>query len=142
MKNFNYITAYKCGHTAPAPAHVVTDLQAKNFSRWAKGQGLCPACLGDRKMDQAYVHARQHLYAELEGSYKQVRWALNIRQAKLTEIDLAQRTLVAYDREPERRERLLRAHDRLARNRKAAIWIEARELTMDELVESCLGASA
>ena len=93
-------------------------------------------------MDQAFVHTRKHMYADLEGSFKQVRWALTIREQKLTEIDLAHRSLVAYDREPERRERLLRAHDRLARSTMAAIWIEARELTIDELVESCMEASA
>jgi len=81
-------------------------------------------------------------YAEMEDIFKQLRWVLTVRQAKLTEINLAQRPLAANNNEPERRERLLRAHDRLARSRKAAIWIEARELTMDELVESCLGASA
>ena len=81
-------------------------------------------------------------YAKMEGIFKQVLWVLTIRQAKLTEINLAQRPLAAYDHKPERQELLRLAHHRLARSTKAAIWIEAREPITNKMIESGLGESA
>jgi len=81
-------------------------------------------------------------YAEMEDIFKQLRWVLTVRQAKLTEINLAQRPLAANNNEPERQELLRLAHHRLARSTKAASWIEAHEPITDKKIESGLGESA
>ena len=80
--------------------------------------------------------------AEMEGIFKQAHSDVTVRQAKLTEINLAQRPLAANNNEPERQELLQFAHHRLARSTKAAIWIEVHEPITDKMIESGLGESA
>lgn len=135
-----YKTKYKCGHYAAMPPYVTTPEDAKNYARWAKGQGLCLTCHSWLKAAKGQCDAHRRGCAELVGSVKQVRWALAIRQEKLQELDLAVRYATAL-REHERSERLKLAQDKLIRSTKAETWIVARELSVGDLVESCLGAS-
>ena len=72
-----YLITYKCGHEVERQLFgKISDRE--NYISWAQEQ-LCPACQRKIHHDEALADAVAKGYPELEGSEKQVAWAMDLR---------------------------------------------------------------
>lgn len=72
-----YWITYKCGHEVEKQLFGKIS-ERENYISWAEEQ-LCPACQRKIHHDKALADAATNGYPELEGSEKQVTWAIDLR---------------------------------------------------------------
>lgn len=80
-----YWITYKCGHEVEKQLFGKIS-ERENYISWAEGQ-LCPACQRKIYQDKALADASTNGYPELEGSEKQVAWAIDLRYTFVQNIE-------------------------------------------------------
>lgn len=72
-----YLITYKCGHEFERQLFGKI-IDRENYISWAKEQ-LCPACQRKAYHNEALADAAAKGYPKLEGTEKQVAWAMDLR---------------------------------------------------------------
>ena len=80
-----YLITYKCGHEVEKQLFGKIS-ERENYISWAQEQ-LCPACQRKIHHDEALADASSNGYPELEGSEKQVAWAIDLRYTFVQNIE-------------------------------------------------------
>ena len=72
-----YLITYKCGHEVTKQLYGKIK-ERESYISWAEEQ-LCPECQRKMRHDEALADAEMNGYPQLDGSEKQVAWAIDLR---------------------------------------------------------------
>ena len=82
----NYSITFSCGHAVERQLYGKLD-QRQSYIDWARKSGVCPACKSADKAAACEAVEIEHALPQLSGSPKQIKWARDIRAAKVAEIE-------------------------------------------------------
>lgn len=138
-----YTVTYSCGHEG------VVQLFGKNADRerklhWMEHTWVCPECFKARiseeredERKQAEENAEKLALPDLEGTYKQVNWAVTIRDKSVARIaEMVEATRKAGNSTPEQESRLNKF---IAAQNKAAYWIDRRSIDPLHIIHEAMG---
>lgn len=90
-----YTITFSCGHTETVQLSG-SIASREDYIKWASEHGQCHACKDAEKADKrakehevALSNAQKYELLALEGSEKQISWAIDIRQRMIEEIEMA-----------------------------------------------------
>jgi hypothetical protein len=133
-----YTVQHTCGHTQEHQLYG-KHIERERKQAWLAGTD-CSECYAAAQQ-QAAAAAKQQAdcqgLPQLQGSDKQIAWALTIRESKLQEI-ADMRALVQANAAtgPEIAERALQILDSIERQRSAAWWIENRDESVKMMIRA------
>lgn len=144
-----YWITYKCGHEVEKQLFGKIS-ERENYISWAEEQ-LCPTCQRKIHHDKALADAATNDYPELEGSEKQVAWAIDLRYTFVKNIEAEikgnrDRIKCFSKNEEEKNARLIKLekllpefyevmNNLLAKKTGAKYWIDNREYIEPEKYE-------
>lgn len=136
-----YLITYKCGHEVEKQLFGKIS-ERENYISWAEEQ-LCPTCQRKIHHDKALADAATNDYPELEGSEKQVTWAIDLRYTFVKNVEAEikgnrDRIVRFSENEEEKNARLTKLekllpefyevmNNLLAKKTSAKFWIDNRE---------------
>ena len=145
-------TCEKCGAVFHPRKACYNSREAADWEDWAADHitvcGECKAKAEQQKRDEAAALAKEiaeaYGYPELQGSEKQISWAMRIREQKADELeDIRARVNRAGAKDPARKERgdeMIAAIERIMAHQEARWWIDIREESADELIKHTITA--
>ena len=150
-----YEVLFACGHTAIIQLYG-KHTERESYIEWCKENRVCPECYEKDRLEkekvrlaeykkeaeEAKIEAESMGLPQLEGSEKQISWAMSIRKKLLPVADEAYDYLKKYfDKEKYNKEDFLGfAKEWLHRYKlqtKAAFWIDHRDADARELALAC-----
>lgn len=140
----NYSITFSCGHTVERQLFGKMD-QRQSYIDWAGKAGVCSACKSADKVAACEAVEIEHGLPDLTGSAKQVKWARDIRAAKVAEIEAEfARALsrVLPDKMDIYERQCALGWQLVAAVTEARVWIDRRDLPGMEIVKALHKAQA
>lgn len=150
-----YEVLFACGHTATIQLYG-KHLECESYIQWCRENRVCPDCYEKEKAEEkaerlaeykkeaekAKTEAESLGLPQLEGSPKQVSWAMNIRKELLPLIEEAYNYLDKnFDSKKYKKEVCLNCAkewlNRFQSQTKASFWIDHRDMDARDLALEC-----